>query len=54
MRSFRKNITGVLVVSAMLGGSIGSAMGEGYVQTNLVSNNPNFHPQILDPLVINA
>ncbi|MGH7231411.1 MAG: TIGR03118 family protein, partial [Nitrospiraceae bacterium] len=44
----------VLVVSAMLGGSISSAMGEGYVQTNLVSNNPDFHPQILDPLVINA
>jgi uncharacterized protein (TIGR03118 family) len=54
MQSAWKNIVRGLVAVATIAGSVNLAIGEGYVQTNLVSNNPDFHPQILDPLVINA
>ncbi len=54
MQSAWTNMVRGFVAAAMIAGSVSPAIGEGYVQTNLVSNSPDFHPQILDPLVVNA
>ncbi len=54
MQSAWTNMVRGFVAAATIAGSVSPAIGEGYVQTNLVSNSPDFHPQILDPLVVNA
>ncbi len=47
------NLVRATVVSAIVSCSATPAFGA-YFQTNLVSNSPEYDPQILDPLVINA
>ncbi|NEP85519.1 MAG: TIGR03118 family protein [Okeania sp. SIO2C2] len=41
------------LISAIVGSGVTPAFAA-YFQTNLVSNNPDFEPHILDPLVVNA
>jgi hypothetical protein len=54
MQSTWTNMVRGFVAAATIAGSVSPVIGGGYVQTNLVSNSPDFHPQILDPLVVNA
>ncbi|HJU04232.1 MAG TPA: TIGR03118 family protein, partial [Nitrospiraceae bacterium] len=54
MQLLRKTISGIFVAAALQSVCLSSALSEGYVQTNLVANNPDFNPQIVDPLVVNA